>query len=230
LRPGSTLEWAVPKGRRNPMPSDLSESRNLMSRPFRILCCTALLLAAMVVPAKAEFLVRQVNLAYLAQRADIIVQGRVIQARYEGLPNYPHINSVLVTLEVERMFRGPEGGQYTFRQFLLPSQMRGGGKNLYRVGQRLLLFLPAPSQYGLSSPIGHEQGRFHISRNMAGADVIANEFGNAGIFRNVSADAEKFGAGLSHAQSQVVAAPRGPVALSDLVSLVNHLMLLPRIQ
>ena len=230
MRPDSTLEWSVPKGLRNPMPSGLAESRNLMSRPFRILCCTALLLAALMVPARAEFLVRQVNLAYLAQRADIIVQGRVLQARYEGLPNYPHLNSVLVTLEIERMFRGPEGGRYTFRQFLLPSQMRGGGKNLYRVGQRLLLFLPAPSQLGLSSPIGHEQGRFHISRNAAGAEVIENEFGNASLFNNVAADAEKSGVGLSHAQSQVAATTRGPVALSDMTSMVEHLMLMPRIQ
>ncbi len=211
------------------MPSGLAESRNLISRPFRILCCTALLVAALVVPARAEFLVRQVNLAYLAQRADIIVQGRVLQARYEGLPNYPHLNSVLVTLEIERMFRGPEGGRYTFRQFLLPSQMRGG-KNLYRVGQRLLLFLPVPSRLGLSSPIGHEQGRFHIARDVQGRELIQNEFGNAGLFKNVAADAEKSGVGLSHAQSQVAATTRGPVALSDMTSMVEHLMLMPRIQ
>ena len=200
-----------------------------MSRLFRLLGCTALLLAALVVLAKAEFLVRQVNLAYLAQRADIIVQGRVVQARYEPLPNYSHLNSVLVTLQVERMFRGPEGGRYTFRQFLLPSQMRGG-KNFYRVGQRLLLFLPAPSQLGLSTPIGHEQGLFHIARDVQGRELIQNEFGNAGLFHNVATDAEKSGLGLSHAQSQVAATARGPVALSDMTSMVEHLMLMPRIQ
>lgn len=179
-------------------------------------------------PAPADFIVRPVNLAYLAQRADVIVQGRVSQVRYEALPGYPHIPTVLVTLEVERMLRGSEGERYAFRQLLLPSQMRAG-KNAYRVGQRLLLFLPSPSSLGLSSPIGHEQGRFHILRDARGREVIENEFANAGLFRNVAEQAEKSGAGLNQAQMRVAATPRGSIALPDLVSLVEHLMLLPRI-
>jgi len=205
------------------------------SRKFVALCSRMLCLGAVFVwtlsasPARADFLVRPVNLAYLTQRADIIVQGRVVEARYEGLPNYPHIKTVLVTLEVERMLRGPEGARFTFRQFLLSSQMRSG-KNAYLVGQRLLLFLPSPSDAGLSSPIGHEQGRFHIRRDASGRDEAENEFGNSGLFKNVGTEAEKSGVGLNQAQMRVAATPRGSIALSDLVSLVEHLMLLPRIE
>jgi hypothetical protein len=180
-------------------------------------------------PVRADFIVRPVNLAYLTQRADIIVQGRVVEARYEGMPNYPHIPTVLVTLEVERMLRGPETTRFTFRQFLPFSRMRAG-KNAYQVGQRLLLFLPVPSRVGLSSPIGEEQGRFHILQDARGRDVVENEFGNRGLFRNVATEAEMAGVGLSQEEAQVTATPRGPVALHELVSLVEHLRLLPRIQ
>lgn len=185
--------------------------------------------ALLPAPAHADFIVRPVNLAYLAQRADIIVQGRIVEARYEGMPNYPHIPTVLVTLEVERMLRGPETTRFTFRQFLLSSHMRAG-KNAYRVGQRLLLFLPAPSRVGLSSPIGQEQGRFHILRDASGRENVQNEMGNAGLFKNVATEAEMSGVALSQEEAQVAATPRGPIALHELVSLVEHLRLLPRIQ
>ena len=193
---------------------------------------SAVVLLGMVgaaLPARAEFLMRQVNLAYLAQRADIILQGRVTGVRYEGMPGYPHIPTVLVTLEVERMLRGPEGRQYTFRQWI-PSRRELGGKRGYQVGQRLLLFLLSPSQYGLSGPIGHEQGRFHIVRDTRGSEQIANEFGNAGLFKSVPETAEKAGASLNEKQMQTASTPSGAVPLNDFVDLVEHLKQLPRIE
>ena len=172
---------------------------------------------------------RQVNLAYLAQRADVIVQGRVTGVRYEGLPGYPHVPTVLVTLQVERMSRGPEGRQYTFRQWI-PSRREMGVKRGYQVGQRLVLFLLSPSQYGLSGPIGREQGRFHVVRDARGSEQVANEFGNAGLFKNVSETAEKAGAGLNEKQMQTASTPSGAVPLKDFVDLVEQLKQLPRIE
>jgi hypothetical protein len=196
--------------------------------PWRVLGIGLGLLAA--APAvQAQYLARQVNLSYLAQRAGVIVEGRVIAARYEGHPDYPHVPTVLITLQVEQMLRGPEGERYTFRQFLLPREVRGG-KRGYAVGQQLLLFLPEPSRYGLSSPIGHEQGRFHILRDQRGRDMVENEFHNLGLFHNVAQDAEQGGAALSDQQLSVTASTGGPVPLEDFTRLVRHLMLLPRIE
>ena len=178
-------------------------------------------------PARAELLTRQVNLAYLAQRAEVIVQGRVTAVRYEGLPGYPHIPTVLVTLEVERRLRGPAGGHYTFRQWI-SSPRALTGKRGYQVGQRLLLFLPAASDAGLSSPIGQEQGRFHVVRDARGPDHVANEFNNAGLFTNVSETAEKAGASLAGRQLQTASTRSGPVPLEDFVELVEHLKGLSR--
>jgi hypothetical protein len=184
-------------------------------------------MGAGALPARADVLTRQVNLAYLAQRAEIIVQGRVTAVRYEGLPGYPHIPTVLVTLQVERMLRGPAGGHYTFRQWI-SSPRALGGKRGYQVGQRLLLFMPVASDAGLSSPIGQEQGRFHLVRDARGADQVANEFNNAGLFRNVAETAEEAGAALSEEQLHTASRPSGAVPLNDFVDLVVHLKGLPR--
>ena len=199
--------------------------RNILLRAAILFC--SLVPAAFPLSAQIQPLTRPVNLAFLARRAEVIVQGRVVQARYEGLPNYPHIRTVVVTLEVERMLRGPEGSRYTFRQILLGSPGRGP-KSVYASGQRMLLFLPAPSQHGLSSPIGHVQGRFHITRDPRGAELISNEMGNAGLFKGVAADAERVGARLTAEQSETASTPRGPVRLTDFTDLLKHLMLLPR--
>jgi hypothetical protein len=188
-----------------------------------------LVVAAASLPLRAQFLMRQVNLAYLARRAGVVVQGRVMNVRYEGLPGYPHIPTVVVTVQVERMLRGPEGAQYTFRQWLMGREMYRG-KGGYMVGQRLMLFLPSPSQYGLSSPLGHEQGRFKIVPDARGQETIANGYGNAGLFKGVAENAEENGAPLDEAQLRLAGRAGGAAPLREFVGLVDHLMQLPRIE
>ena len=194
---------------------------------MQLAALAAMLLA--VSPLPAQFMVLPVNLTYLARRAGVIVQGRVTEVRYESLPGYANIPTVEVTLNVESMVRGPAGSTYTFREILLGPQAKTG-KQGYVVGQRLFLFLPVPSRYGLSSPIGIEQGRFRIAREAGGSDTVANELGNAGLFNNVEQDANKAGTQLTTPQLRVATVQRGPVALDDFVSLVRRLTLLPRIQ
>jgi len=199
--------------------------------PTRATPCSFLALVAatalLPVAAMGEALTRPINLAFLARRAEIIVQGRVLETRHEGLPNYPNIRTVVVTLEVERMWRGPEGKRYTFRQYVGPHGWRQA-KAGYAAGERLLLFLPRPSSYGLSSPLGLEQGHFRIVRNRLGEDLIANQFGNLGLFKNVPETAERAGLRLDEAQLRVASTPRGAVPLRDFTSLVVRLMSLPR--
>jgi hypothetical protein len=177
----------------------------------------------------AQFMVLPTNLTYLAQRADIIVQGRVTEVRHECLPGYPNIPTVLVTLQVEKTLRGSTGSTYTFREIFLGLRSREG-KQSYVVGQRLFLFLPSPSQYGLSSPVGIEQGRFHIAGGSAGGAMIANEHGNAGLFKDVERDANRAGIQLTRNQSRLAATKGGPVALDEFVGLVKSLTALPRIK
>lgn len=176
----------------------------------------------------AQFLTRPVNLTYLAQSADVIVQGRVTEVTHKKLVRHANIPTIEVTLEVEKMLRGPQSRTYTFREVFLGLRTKEG-KQGYLVGQRLLLFLTAPSRYGLSSPVGIEQGRFHITYNSEGDEIIANEFDNAGLFKGVNYSPPK-GTKLSVNQMRITTIKGGPVPLNDLVSLVSTLTSLPRIR
>ena len=207
--------------------TELHASHFRLRRRAHLVALATVLLAAS--PLQAQFMVRQVNLTYLAQRADVIVQGKVTEVRHESLSGYPNIPTVEVTLQVENMVRGPAGSTYTFREALMGLQPKTG-KQGYQVGQRLFLFLPAPSRYGLSSPIAREQGRFHVLRALSGNETVANELGNAGLGKNVEQAASKAGMQLTTSQLRIAATQRGPVALEDFVSLVKRLTSLPRIQ
>ena len=190
-------------------------------RGARLLGLAIVLAMAWAAQAWGQFLYRQVALPELSQRAPIIVQGRVVEARYEGHPDYPNLSTVLVTLQVERTLHGGAAERLTFREFLPGLQARMG-KRGYLVGQRLLLFLAEPSRYGLSSPIGGEQGRFHIWRDQRGNELVENEFRNAGLFKNLAEAATRAGVSLSPQQARLAGVARGPVPLEELVSVVKQ--------
>ena len=200
------------------------------SIPPKFIPATAFLLALLISsPLQAQFMVQSVNLAYLVQRADIIVQGYVASVRHEPLPGYPNIPTVVVSINVERMLRGPAKNTYTFREIFLGLRTKEG-KQSYQIGQRLLLFLPAASQLGLSSPVGIEQGRFHIATGSGSTAMVANEFGNYGLFKDVEKSASKSGIRFTKRESQTAATKNRPVPLNDFVSLVQSLTSMPRIR
>ena len=122
--------------------------------------------------------------------------------KHTHLAGYPNIPTVEVTLNVERSLRGLSGATYTFREVYFGLRSREG-KQGYSVGQSLFLFLPSPSQYGLSSPIGIGQGRFHIAGDSAGGARLANEHGNSGLFRDVERDAVRAGKQLTPNQRKL---------------------------
>jgi len=178
-------------------------------------------------PAPAQFLYRQLNLAEMTQRAAIIAQGKVTAVRYEPLPGYAHIDTVLVTLQVAQALKGEVGQTYTFREFIPPGQSRMVHKRRYLVGQQLLLFLATPSQYGLSSPLGRQQGTFHITEDSRGNKYIANEAGNFHLFAGVSQAVNEAGGTLSEQPAELKALASGPVPLTKFVSIIKQLRNLP---
>jgi hypothetical protein len=208
----------------------------IQNHPSRFIrdCAARVVMAALAVVLSAgfltaQFMVQPVNLAYLAQRADVIVQGQVREVHHESLPGYPNIPTLVVTLDVEDMLRGKAAKTYTFREVFIGLRPREG-KQTYMAGQRLILFLPSPSQYGLSSPVGIGQGRFHIASDSRGSALVVNESGNAELFKDVKQSATNAGMRLTPGQLRVVSTERGAVALNEFVSLVKSLTSLPRIQ
>jgi hypothetical protein len=199
----------------------IPQAKSDRGRGAWLLMVAVVLAMAWAAQAQAQFLYRQVALPELSQRAPIIVQGRIVEARYEGHPDYLNLSTVLVTLQVERTLRGGAAERLSFREFLPGLQARMG-KRGYLVGQRLLLFLAEPSRYGLSSPLGGEQGRFHIWRDQRGNELVENEFRNAGLFKNLAEAATRAGVSLSPQQARLAGVARGPVSLEEFVSAVKQ--------
>ena len=104
------------------------------------------------------------NLDQLTDRAADIVRGTVLSAHVEKHPELTNLDTVVVTLRVSETLKGQAIGTYTFRQYIWDVRDRYDNAG-YRKGQELLLLMNEPSRYGLTSPVGIEQGRFRIHRD-----------------------------------------------------------------
>lgn len=75
------------------------------------------------------------------------------------------------------------------------------------------------SAYGLTSPVGMDQGRFEISRDAGGNLIAVNGHGNVGLFSNMSIPGVKIS---PPASALVVQHRSGPVPLLRLEELIKQ--------
>src|SRR5262249_55213547 len=125
------------------------------------------------------------NIVQLSQQAGTIVRGNVTSVRLEPHPQLTNLTTVVVSLRVTETLKGNIGPVLTFRQFLWDIRDRFDAAG-YRKGQDLLLLLNPNSSYGLTSPVGMEQGRFQLSRDKQGRVMAVNGHANFGLFSNLS--------------------------------------------
>jgi hypothetical protein len=94
----------------------------------------------------------------MSDRADIIFLGQVLAVRPGSDSENPGV--VEVAFRVDQAVRGCTAGTiYTLREW---GGLWMGGNQRYRVGQRLLMLLHAPSAGGLSSPVDGLDGAIPI--------------------------------------------------------------------
>ena len=169
-------------------------------------------------------IVRPQNLAQMTDEAASILRGKVISVRMEPHPQLTNLQTAVVTLQVDQVLKGQSAQTFSFRQYTW--DFRGGARRTgYAAGQNLLLLMTKPSQYGLSSPVGLEQGRFQIMADSQGRLVATNGHGNAGLFTNMTSDIQKRGIALSRSMSSLVAQQQsGPIPLDDLTALIRQLV------
>lgn len=190
-----------------------------------LLFLSSLALCLVVWPAAAQrgALTLPQNLDDLTSEAAVILRGTVQRASVEPHPQLRGLTTVVVTLRVDEVLKGKREATYTFRQYVWDARDRRDGLG-YRKGQHVLLLLTAPTQLGLSSPVGLEQGRFRIQRDATGREVAVNGNGNAGLLVNVERSAARKGIPLSQTQARLAAEHRsGPIALDDLRGLIRQL-------
>lgn len=160
------------------------------------------------------------NLAELVDEAAVIVRGPVVSVRVEAHPQFENLYTVVVSLRVEKTMKGETGGLFTFRQFIWDARDRYNAAG-YQKGQYVLLLVTRPSEYGLSSPVGLEQGRFRILR--AGEDKLlaVNGAGNQGLWRGLKSALIKRGLAVPPRLEQIMTDERGgPIPLDDLEEII----------
>jgi hypothetical protein len=169
-----------------------------------------------------------VALDQLVQRASVILRGSIVSATVEPHPQFSNLQTVVVTISVEKVLKGQPVKLYSFRQFLM--EPRDVAEPLgYRKGGELLLFLNPTSEYGLTSPVGLEQGRFRITRDANGKAFAANGQANTALFDQVLSRGTSRGARFSaQSKTMISAPPRGKVPLEPFEDAVSALARLDR--
>lgn len=160
------------------------------------------------------------DIADLTDEAAVIVHGTVVSSQVEPHPQFQNLNTVLVTISVADCLKGGASKSITFRQYVwdIRSITSNGG---YHKGEELLLFLRAPSQYGLTSPAGLQQGRFEITRDPKGQLMAMNAEHNIGLFTNLASKARQKRTTLPQSGQKLAAQTSGPVQLTDLKQVVR---------
>jgi hypothetical protein len=157
------------------------------------------------------------------EEAHTIVQGYVTNARVEPHPQLRNLTTVVVTVRVEKVLKGEAGQFFTFRQYVWDVRDKYDAAG-YRKAQHVLLLLTTRSEYGLSSPVGLEQGRFRVETGPTGELVAVNGRNNLLLFSSL---------GQYMARNKIKLAPQletlarehksGPVRLEDLEEMIRSL-------
>jgi hypothetical protein len=190
---------------------------------YRWLLCLAMnvcLLAASTV-AQRTATVAPASLDKLVETADTILRGSVVSTVVEPHPEFPNLQTVVVTITVYEVLKGQSGKTFTFRQLDLNARdLPGGG---YGKSQELLLLLNPVSPYGLTSPAGLEQGRFRVLRDGKGNRIAVNGRNNVGLFTEVANKARSHGVALSARAKAMLAKPSAQASLDDLEDAIRSL-------
>jgi hypothetical protein len=98
----------------------------------------------------------------MSDRADVIFMGQVLAVRLPGGAG-PASGIVEVDFRIDQAIRGCRAGEpYVLREW---GGLWAGDSRRYRVGQRLLMLLHAPSAGGLSSPVGGLDGAIPVRQS-----------------------------------------------------------------
>ena len=164
----------------------------------------------------------QQNLEQLVDEAGTIVEGYVISRRVEPHPEFSNLTTVVVQFRVKDVLKGEAGETLTYRQYIWDLRDRYDGAG-YKKGRHVLLMLIPVNQYGLTSPVGMQQGRFRIVRDREGNEFGVNGLGNSGLLRGLSAEARTRISREPALSVYLAEGAKGPVPLDDLRALIRGL-------
>jgi hypothetical protein len=157
------------------------------------------------------------------QHAGTILRGHVISANVEPHPQFPNLQTVVVTISVAKVLKGTAATTYTFRQFLWDGRDAADTTGYRKSGELLLLLNPV-SSYGLTSPVGLEQGRFRVLRDRLGKASAVNGRSNLGLFDQLPGKAASRGVSFSRQAQAMMAKPASQAPLDSLEDAIATLV------
>jgi hypothetical protein len=187
----------------------------------RLFLLVFIIFCSLNLPAQRGALTVERSLDQLTSQAELIVHGHVTSAKVEPHPQLKNLTTVVISMEVEETLKGTPRKSLVFRQYIWDMRDKLDGAR-YKKGAELLLMLGPVSKYGLTSPVGLEQGRFRVTRDSSGQRTAVNGRGNVGLFRASEARAQAEGIKLSARQIQLMRQEQpGPLALDDLKNAIR---------
>jgi hypothetical protein len=181
-----------------------------------LLIATALVGGALDLTAQDSVRIVPRSLDQLTSEARLIVHGYVTSVKVEPHPQLQNLMTMLVSVKVKEVYKGGAQSSLVFRQYVW--DLNRNGKALqYRTGEEVILLLGPVSRYGLSSPVGLDQGLFQVSQDAKGRPIAINGRGNLGLFDRVAERAHSRGLRLAPPITALASQHRnGPVLVSDL--------------
>lgn len=153
---------------------------------------------------------RSVNLAEMTSHAGRVVHGRVVEVREGVHPQHQHLAVTWVKVQVVEMLKGGTAREVTFMQYGNSTNQYVSHQPKYSVGEEVVLFLYPESKLGFTSPVGQGQGKFVVRADTrSGQRVLLNEHLNHALFARLDTTKMKTKLGLSAAEREAVAQPRG---------------------
>jgi len=192
----------------------------MFPKPYRLFLLA--FLCSTLAFAQRGAVTRPETLSSLTAQAHTIVEGRILDSRVEPHPQYPNLSTVLVTMSVAQTLKGPSAPSLTFRQFVWDIRDRLDHVG-YTPGTEVLLFLSTPTNTGLRSPIGLEQGHFTITTDRKGNRLATNGRNNLGL-APTTAPQSRTTAKTSAAPAAKSPQNQGPMLEKDLVRQIKSLV------
>ena len=177
--------------------------------------------------SQGEATTAPIDLDQMVLRAQSIVRGQVTSVRIEPHPQFPNLQTVVVTLSVSSVLKGAAGPSLTFRQYQWDARDASRLSGYKGLGE-VVLFLNPVSTYGLTSTVGMEQGRFRVLPDGKGNRYVINGRDNLGLFNQVPAKAAARGIAFSPQVRAMLANSTRTAALETFEEAVRTLVGTPR--
>ncbi len=147
-----------------------------------------LLLLLIATPALAQRTI-PMNLEQLVADAGMIFSGRVVEVRTGVRDPKTNLIVTYVTFDVQENLYGASGRRVTIKQY--GGEADGiafypAGLPRYKEGEEVLLLLYGPSDIGMQSPVGMEQGKFSVGRDeKSGKRTVSSATGTQNLFKGM---------------------------------------------